>query len=197
MSSIGSYQASADYDADGTTEAYVHEVDGLLEKVAMALPPVGSPNVDWTQIRGNPDSVNLKRAYYNLRYVEEGGDKGIHNPAYTVWLLQLTASQLTGIEFVNGPVPAQFELAQNYPNPFNPTTEITFALPKAAPVLLEVFDLTGRVVATLVNQDLAAGTHKVAWNAKNGNGESLASGVYLYRISAGDFVAAKKMVLVK
>ncbi|MBE0558518.1 MAG: T9SS type A sorting domain-containing protein, partial [Proteobacteria bacterium] len=110
---------------------------------------------------------------------------------------QTTLSQLTGVEFVNSEVPSHFELAQTYPNPFNPTTEITFALPKAGLVMLEVYDLTGRVVATLVNQDLPAGTHKVMWNARNGNGQSLASGVYLYRIASGEFVATRKMVLLK
>jgi hypothetical protein len=197
MSDVDLYPAGGDYDADGTTEPYVEEIQGLMDAVAMNLPPIGQPTVDWTQIRGNPDSVSLKRAYYNYRFVDEAGDNGIHNPRYTVWLLQLTLNQLTGVEFMSGEVPVQFELGQNYPNPFNPTTEISFALPKAGPVRLEVYDLTGRVVATLVNQDLQAGTHKVMWNARGADGTSLASGVYLYRITASDFVATKKMVLLK
>jgi hypothetical protein len=187
-----------DYDMDGTIEPTMHEVEGLLEKVATALPPVGSPTIDYAQIDANPaDSAKFRAGYWNYLYVEESHDHGAHNPKYTIGLLQATLNQLTGVEFVNNEIPMQFELAQNYPNPFNPTTEITFALPKAGPVMLEVYDLTGRVVATLVNQDLPAGSHKVMWNAKNSNGQSLASGVYLYRILAGDFVATKKMVLLK
>jgi hypothetical protein len=187
-----------DYDMDGTIESTMHEVEGLLEKVAMALPPVGSPTIDYAQIDANPaDSVKFRKALWNYKYVEESRDHGAHNPKYTIGLLQTTLNQLTGVEFVNSEVPNQFELAQNYPNPFNPTTEITFALPKAGPVMLEVYDLTGRVVATLVNQDLPAGTHKVVWNARSGNGQALASGVYLYRIATGDFVATRKMVLLK
>jgi hypothetical protein len=198
--SITSFEdiSGLDYDMDGTIEATMKEVEGLLEKVAMALPPVGSPTIDYAQIDANPaDSAKYRGAYWNYLYVEESGDKGAHNPKYTIGLLQTTLNQLTGVEFVDSEVPSQFELAQNYPNPFNPTTEITFALPKAGLVMLEVYDLTGRVVATLVNQDLPAGTHKVMWNARNGNGQSLASGVYLYRIASGEFVATRKMVLLK
>ncbi|MBK6911678.1 MAG: T9SS type A sorting domain-containing protein [bacterium] len=89
-------------------------------------------------------------------------------------------------------LPAVFNLAQNYPNPFNPETVIEFALPKAANTLLKVYDLLGREVATLADAPLEAGVHRVAFN-----GKTLASGVYFYRIEAGDFRSVRKMVLMK
>lgn len=97
----------------------------------------------------------------------------------------------TDIESEPG-LPAEFTLEQNYPNPFNPTTQIKFALPKATKTTLEVYNLIGQRVATLVNSELKAGYHQVSFN-----GQNLASGVYLYRIEAGDFVSNKKMLLIK
>lgn len=90
-------------------------------------------------------------------------------------------------------VPNKFELSQNYPNPFNPTTKINFNLPADAKVQLSVYDMTGRLVGTLIeNQNFSAGYHTVQFN-----GSALSSGTYFYRISAGEFVQTKKMTLVK
>jgi hypothetical protein len=85
-----------------------------------------------------------------------------------------------------------FSLSQNYPNPFNPTTRIDFSLPKAEVVKLVVFDILGREVITLINEAIQAGSYSVDFN-----GSALSSGMYFYRITAGDFTATKKMLLVK
>ena len=89
-------------------------------------------------------------------------------------------------------IPAGFAVSQNYPNPFNPSTEIIYSLPKAGMVTLRIFDILGREVATLVNEREDAGEHTVQWNA-----EGYPSGVYFYRIVAGDFLETRKMVLMK
>jgi hypothetical protein len=184
--------ASYDYDMDGTIEPFMKEVDGLVEKLAMALPPRGQPTVDWQLIRTDPDSVRLKQAYWNYRYVTEDKSHGVHNPKYVVALLQLSISKLTGVEFTQPEIPVAFELYQNYPNPFNPSTKIGFALPRESKVKLEVFNVLGERVAVLKDEVMPAGVHVVEFNATG-----LSSGVYFYRLTAGDFVATKKMVLMK
>jgi hypothetical protein len=87
---------------------------------------------------------------------------------------------------------AVFQLAQNYPNPFNPSTTIRYALPQRSHVTLTVFNTLGQQVATLVNETQGAGYHDVRFD-----GSGLASGVYFYRLSAGPYVAAKELLLLK
>jgi len=93
--------------------------------------------------------------------------------------------------------PAQYELAQNYPNPFNPSTTIEFSLSGPEHVTLQVFDMRGALVKTLVARGLEAGRHQAVWNGANKDGEQVASGVYLYRIRIGNFVQTKQMLLVR
>ena len=85
-----------------------------------------------------------------------------------------------------------FSLYQNNPNPFNPTTTISFSLPSTEPVNLKIYDSTGKLVTTLIDNSVSAGVHNVDWNARD-----FSSGIYLYRIEAGEFVETKKMLLIK
>ena len=94
-------------------------------------------------------------------------------------------------------MPESFDLKANYPNPFNPTTTIAFDLPEASQVTLEVYDMMGRRVATLVDGNMAAGRYQATWNAHADNGAAVASGVYIYRLRAGTFESVKQMVLMK
>ena len=89
-------------------------------------------------------------------------------------------------------LPTVYALDQNYPNPFNPSTTIEFALPMSSQIRLVVYDLLGRIVANVVEGDFKAGFHKVEFNASH-----LSSGIYFYRLEAGDFVAVKKLMLLK
>jgi parallel beta-helix repeat protein len=95
-------------------------------------------------------------------------------------------------------VPDKFALLQNYPNPFNPETYISFALPVASQVELKVYNVAGQLVKSLVDgEEMSAGLHMVRWDGTNNNGEKVASGIYFYKINAGDFQATKKMVVTK
>lgn len=89
-------------------------------------------------------------------------------------------------------IPTEFGLSQNYPNPFNPSTTIDFALAKDSHVSLKLYDLLGREVKSLVDEPLTAGYHRVTLD-----GSSLATGVYLYRMNAANFVMSRKLLLVK
>ena len=103
--------------------------------------------------------------------------------------------KMDGVPVVNvesDEIPLTFELDQNYPNPFNPATTIEYSLPQASEVTLTVYNVLGQQVALLVDQQQAAGRYNVRFNASN-----LASGMYLYRLSTGDFVQTKSMLFIK
>jgi microbial collagenase len=93
--------------------------------------------------------------------------------------------------------PKVFALHQNYPNPFNPITSFRYELPEKSHVTIEIYDMLGREVRTLVNTTQDAGFNSVIWNATNDYGKPVSTGVYLYQIQAGEFVQTRKMVLLK
>jgi hypothetical protein len=119
--------------------------------------------------------------------IEGGPDDS--NGAGAVWVFY---NATVGITPISGEVPKTFSLMQNYPNPFNPTTNIGFRIAKFGFVKITVFDVLGREVAILVNEQLHPGTYKADWNASN-----QPSGVYFYRLEARDYSETKKMMIVK
>ncbi len=98
---------------------------------------------------------------------------------------------------IGGLVPRVYSLNQNYPNPFNPTTQIMYGLPKDSQVELKVFNIMGQEVTTLVNGWQKAGYRSIVWDGRDSSGHPVASGVYFYRLEAGEFNSIKKMVLLK
>jgi hypothetical protein len=123
-------------------------------------------------------------------------------------LMRLVLDWLDGIVGVDEPegdggsdLPRSYSLGQNYPNPFNPQTTISFEIPsfgeKGMHVLLSVYDLRGRKVKTLVDGVRAPGRHSVQWDGRDDGGAGLASGIYFYRLEAGDFVQTRKLLLVE
>jgi len=137
----------------------------------------------WTNVNSG-----LPVGYVANAFVISGGY--IYAGTSGVWRRNL--SEIIGITKITSTVPDNFALNQNYPNPFNPSTNINFSVPKSGFVRLTVYDITGREVITLVNEQLSSGTYKVDWNASN-----QPSGVYIYRLVAGDYSDVKKMILLK
>jgi hypothetical protein len=104
---------------------------------------------------------------------------------------------LTAIFDEDPEIPDRFELFQNYPNPFNPDTKVKFGLPLQTDVKLTVYDILGREVTVLIDDQLEAGYHEIIWDGKNRQGKDIASGVYFYRLETEDFSDIKKMLLLK
>jgi hypothetical protein len=105
---------------------------------------------------------------------------------------QKAAWLLTGVELVNNQLPEGYSLSQNYPNPFNPATKIQFSVPRQSNVELKVYNMLGQEVATLIATTMAPGTYSVDFDASK-----LASGAYVYRLKAGEFISSNKMLLMK
>ncbi|MFQ5798744.1 MAG: FlgD immunoglobulin-like domain containing protein, partial [Bacteroidota bacterium] len=101
-------------------------------------------------------------------------------------------------QWVQGQIlPTMFKLEQNYPNPFNPSTTIQFQLAEFAKVKIAILDILGRHIKTLVKEEMDPGAYSLVWDGTDASGRRVASGVYLYRMRAGDFIRSKKMLLVK
>jgi len=101
-------------------------------------------------------------------------------------------SQFTNIHPISTEIPNQCSLSQNYPNPFNPITKVRFSIPLSSVTKLIIYDALGREVETLVDEQLNAGTYEASWNA-----DRFSSGLYFYKLTAGDFVDTKRMILLK
>ena len=105
---------------------------------------------------------------------------------------------LTAVKIDDGAIPREFSLTQNYPNPFNPSTTVRFDLPREATVAVEIYNILGARVRTLLKGErFGAGSHAMTWDGRDESGSIVPSGVYLYRMVAGDFQAWHKMMLVK
>jgi hypothetical protein len=103
----------------------------------------------------------------------------------------------TGIDDYTNALPTEFNLSQNYPNPFNPTTEIRFALPTKSIVNLEIFNVLGQKVITLVSGEMNAGYQSIVWNGADESGAGVSSGIYFYKLNAGGKTFTKKMMMLK
>jgi hypothetical protein len=94
-------------------------------------------------------------------------------------------------------LPYRFELSQNYPNPFNPVTTIEYNLPRRSHVTIEIYNILGQKVRTLIDREESAGSYAITWDGRTNIGQQAATGVYLYRLQAGDHIETKKMLLLK
>ncbi|MCL6099681.1 MAG: T9SS type A sorting domain-containing protein [Bacteroidetes bacterium] len=154
-------------------------------------------DVWWTENDGLLD-LNI------ISLAESGGSK-IYCSSLSSGIYLRNKSTVTSVEKETSSIPNDVQLYQNYPNPFNPSTTIKFSVPSVETyhgtslqhVVLKVYDLLGREVSTLVNEEKAPGNYEVKFNVETRSGESLPSGVYFYRLTAGSYSEVKKMVLLK
>jgi hypothetical protein len=139
------------------------------------------------------DAPELPAGTYLLAVAIYDPAPGAESASYT---LTITGAISTDIEGEID-VPTQFALGQNYPNPFNPETLIQYEVPTNTAVRLEVFNLLGRKVRTLVEEGHAAGAYSVTWDGTTDAGTAVATGVYVYRLQAGSFSQTRTMVLLQ
>jgi len=141
-----------------------------------------------------------------VRYVKDGAsdadmenwtDWSVHQSWDSAFRLEGTIQPVTGVDSGGEQFPMRYELRQNYPNPFNPLTVISFQLPVSSEVSLAIYSLAGQLVKQLARGKFASGRHQVVWDGKNERGQQVASGNYFYRIAAGDFQSAKRMLFIK
>jgi len=150
-------------------------------------------NTIWSEVYGGPDSdgLNCVRQTADEGYIA-AGNRGVVDTTGYAWLLRLASEGPVYVETESDGIPAEFALLGAYPNPFNASTSIKYNLPSSCNVTIEIYDLLGRKIQTLSLGEQQPGLHSIAWKA-----DGYSSGVYFYRIEAGDFAETKKMLLLK
>ncbi|HEX9615046.1 MAG TPA: T9SS type A sorting domain-containing protein, partial [Bacteroidota bacterium] len=154
---------------------------------------------DWTQYQviitvpgDNVTAVSVRPRTWPLWYGTAYYDDFALNGLEAVISSVEEAEEIAGSE-----IPTSFDLKQNFPNPFNPSTMIQYALPVTGPVKVEVFNILGQKIATLVDRIQTAGSWQVEWTGRDDMNRVVATGIYLYRISSPSFTMTKKMVFMK
>jgi hypothetical protein len=156
---------------------------GGITYVTNSLTPYGNDGNHFNDsINKMPNAAVTQEVANALHYSSD------HLPVYSLF----TFAPQVSINPISSDLPIVYKLHQNFPNPFNPTTKIRFDLPKNAEVKILVYDIGGRIVTQLINEHLRAGSYELPFDADN-----LTSGIYFYRISAGEFTETKKMMLIK
>jgi len=182
--------------------------EDMLAMLKLELPGAESPEMnilipaseEWVQLEWDLAEAGVapwERVVLIMNLVDADGNLspapgGGFNDTWYMDDFRIEKDEDTSSELVGSDVPEALQLSQNYPNPFNPSTKIDFALPEAAQVTLEVYNMIGQQVATLENGFLSAGQHSVSFDATD-----LSSGIYLYRLQAGDQVLTRTLTLVK
>ena len=183
-----------------TNNKRIHHPATLTQETRANAPPAFT---QVTTTEGAPiyfgGSYVMEPACYPMNYIMQYRPRDENN--YRERVRNLLA-ELRGIALGQNanqapPVPEEYFLAQNYPNPFNPITTISYGLPEASHVKITVYDILGRKVITLVDNDQPAGYHRVLWDSKSHQGITVSSGIYFYRLEANNFMDVKKMALLK
>ena len=181
---------------DGTDGGFqIYDGFSKAEKWTALSSGIGKPAAgpgDISEVTSaGPDSI-LSGQNLNVAFVIAAGSSLSDLRNSVQQARNLYKNSFTSVNNESNSLPVKFDVSQNYPNPFNPSTIINYQIPKTSHVVLDVFNVLGQRVATLVNETKSAGKYNVSFNGSN-----LPSGIYLYRISAGSFVVTKKMILLK
>ena len=159
--------------------------------------------ITYTDGSGNYLFENVLDGDYQVGVYYEGYSSIPPMRYFDLWGWEMTGqdfvlSQGTGVESKDRNLkPLTIKLAQNFPNPFNPTTTISFDLPAAAQVEVNIFNAAGQKIRTLVNSGMNAGTHQIEWEGRNDTGQKVTSGVYLYQLKTNNYAKVMKMILAK
>lgn len=173
--------------------------DGVTKLLVNCFDPAKNPDIICIPPDGSIDDSTLKRLQsMGLQIVNEDSPDGAASDP-ELWFMRHDSAdpEAENVSKDAALVPDEFELSQNYPNPFNPDTRIDYFIPTAQHVTLEIINTNGQLVRTLIDAYQESGRHSVEWDATDENGREVATGVYMYRIKAGDFADTKKMSFIK
>jgi hypothetical protein len=168
--------------------------DGYQEWILSLESSESEAQISWT-FEDVPDEYDIGYSINDGVYFEDMRTISTTTLSINTEIIVRVGMQVLGIDAE--PIPEVFALHQNYPNPFNPTTQIRYDLSDDANVNITIYDIMGRSIRSLVNNNQTAGYRSIRWDGKNNLGEGVSAGMYIYMIQAGEFRQTKKMVLLK
>lgn len=183
---VGNFNSATD-----TTTTFEFILDRGDSSITLQYADVGNTGLELTALVGLQDSNSTGGWVFLNRF----GYPTESQPAANLAIKMKRV--VTGVRPVDGVMPARYALYANYPNPFNPTTKISYDIPNRSRVELAIYNLLGEKVADLVSDVQDAGTYSATWDGRNLQGQLVSSGVYIYRLQAGNYLDTKKMVLLK
>jgi hypothetical protein len=192
--------------ANGTSTSYHYLISHVFNSINLtdsikfdwAYAPYGGESVEGLKVQVSTDGgysfpfTIFNRIGSQLATAPATGESFIPSDSSQWRTFSVCLNSVIGIKKISDNVPDKFTLFQNYPNPFNPATIINYQLPMSVNVKLTIYDMLGREISILVNEKQQPGTYQVEWNGAN-----FASGIYFYKLEAGDFKKTKRMVLIK
>jgi len=207
------FLGAANMDNDPGDEL-VYCLPGSGNLMSIVIVDGATGDLEWSLSTGNSEYYGLWIAGYNE---DDGGNDGLDGPFCDVngdGLMEITFAAstgainplvpdkilvvgLTGDGTPAAPARPSLELGQNYPNPFNPSTRIDYSLGETAPVRLEIYDVQGRLLRTLVDQPQQPGDYSLVWDGRDDRGQALASGNYFYQLRVGESRQARRALLLK
>lgn len=191
------YSLEADLNGNGVVDAYILAYNGVSTNYRQSFKIIDlssgatlleKNDANWYYMYPSLGDINSD-GYLELVVVK------YEYPLFTNFYYEIYSTGVTGNKDLS--VNYDFSLMQNYPNPFNPETKIEFTLKNNSPVRLDIFDISGAKVRTLVNGELQQGLQSVSWDGRNDAGSKVPTGVYMYTLTAGDNSQTKKMVILK
>ncbi len=173
-----------------------------LERMKVGVSTTGTYPASFTIISG-ANYIQVPDVWTEYSYMLSNypgyvyvGIQCVSNDAFFLMVDDVRLTGITANEDPNVPVVAT-ELHGNYPNPFNPETTISYSVKESSPVTIEIYNVKGQIVKTLVNENKASGNYSVVWNGRDNNQQAVSSGVYFYKMNAGKYSSTKKMILMK
>ncbi|MDR3628480.1 MAG: T9SS type A sorting domain-containing protein, partial [Ignavibacteriaceae bacterium] len=166
---------------NGTKGSNIFAASNTFNKVFLST----NDGASWTEVDSGLTLEHEFKLIISNNYLFAGSVDG------TIWKRPLS-EMISGTAELNYIIPNSFSLKQNYPNPFNPSTVISYAIPKASLVTIKVYDVLGKEIRSLVNEEKSAGNYSIQFN-----GDNLASGIYFYQMKSENFVQTRKLILMK
>jgi hypothetical protein len=189
--SVGTSSPELSWFVNSPTSSLKYEIQ-LSENNGFTDPIIIS---DLSSVTYQMNELALNKTYYwRVRSKDNDGNFSSFSKTEV-----FTVGNLTDVDDENGSgkIPTTYALEQNYPNPFNPTTTIKYSIPEVSFVNIKIYDMLGREVKSLVSSQQKAGSYEIRWNGENNYGSKVASGTYIYRVTAGDYSKALKLMLLK